>query len=443
MTHFNDVKPVGERGASAILRGILACLAFLVVLLCSNCSSAGLTNDEMTTKPDAPAPTIKQTFITLFSGAKDSSESFHLELLQGSELLWDRFVGQNEIWKNGRMSVDTANLTLGHEIPFNSIDEGRLIISKNPITSPSSSPLVEVVALLSNGNRNVILPRTSKPDSSNHETSTWTWSFRKDPFRTQESKDKDSEFGSGDTTYGLTIGASFDFLDKFKVDNVYSSVEVFVPKLWNVFGASVGLDAGLVQNRSTAVSKGSEEQDQYRINDTLAVTARYSNEITRKNDNLGFFLNPTVRLADGLYGFINVELRRRNITETPKYSKVATDTMHVTGLDNSFSRLPNSIFSNPIPKETVINELLLGPGATVKVEDPNISLEISTFFSSNLKGETSLVFQFDLLVLKSNLILGGEVRNRGLFRSDSTKEFIIYLAKLLSINALSDFFTSK
>jgi hypothetical protein len=320
------------------------------------------------------------------------------------------------------------------------LDKMTLNVSIDPKLKPSAIPLIEVTAGLSDGATILVVPRTAKPATIDNVVANWDWNLQKDPFQRVT---RSSDFGNGDTSYSISVGASFDFISKLNIDKMYYSANVFAPKLW---WSVLGLDAGIYEYRNISRDQGDEYVDIYKAlvkPDSSFYSKKYSTQVTRQTDNLGLFFNPTYSLGGGIYLYGNLEIRRRITTETTEYSISSVDSSNARSTGVTYSDRPNEKYAKETVSQSSSNEILIGLGFLTKFEDQNILFDVSNSFTSDLMGRWNILIEFELIEKTSHIKLGGEVRSIGAFRTDANKDYVIYLAKEFPMSAITDFFAGK
>ncbi len=313
--------------------------------------------------------------------------------------------------------------------------------------SPFRSATMALVASARSPN-DLVLLRNAKNDSPEKsvEGITYAWTIPKPviPEVVSHTEQMD-DFGQGDTSYSISVGASFDLFNGASVDNVYSSVQTFLPRLWkfNIPWTSVplqvGLDAGFAQRRTIQPKQNSGRRDRYWDSQKRAIIAdSISAETNTKWDNISLFCNPTIFITKGVYLFSNIEFRKATKKTVTTYSRVTTSS--VPGVPSNAADttlMRNPIYQQDSTGENSDDEIILGPGALLEYEDGNIDFYIAASYNLRYRDHPSnWLMEFKMTEKRSLISVGGEVRN--ILGADN--QYLIYLAKEFPLSFLAEIF---
>ena len=283
----------------------------------------------------------------------------------------------------------------------------------------------------------------------------------------EEEKKEEEKENTDPVTF--SIGASFDFINRLSVTDLYYDVSFFKESLWgeedNVkpFWKKIGIDAGVYQNRFFSTeSRDISINQEFPISDPMNDSIRVVKSIlvrtrTESQDNLGLYFSPTYQLKPNLYFTAHLEGIFQKLTTTFNDTISEADTM----------KIPIAEFEEPTPTD------LLRPGKSefvsqsvstyvgggfllnldlLKTEKHHVSFRfkpiIGYFIGRREGGSASkdmfYLIDFALSEKKTGFKLGGQVR--GLFpmaRQRNLPQFSLFLSKQFSLNKLYDLFSNN
>jgi hypothetical protein len=313
----------------------------------------------------------------------------------------------------------------------------------------TSRPIKEITARIWSSVRSsddfLLLADVSRSDSKRSpEGLVYEWEIPQpsfpDPPRPNTEVD---DFGQGDTTYFISVGASFDLFDGASVDNVYSNVQAFMPRLWTFdmpvlkTPSGLGLDAGFAQRRTVEANNVSSRKDRYYDAKNQVITVDSIEAKTEtKYDNISLFCNPTIYLTKGIYLFGNVEFRKTTRKSKTSFSVKSTASIPLSNQSDT-AIVRNPVFQTDSTSQSSEDEVILGPGLLFEYEDDNIEFFLAPSYNFPYsKVPYNWLIEFKIRERHASISLGGEVRN--FMGGDS--QYLIYIAKEFPISFLADIF---
>lgn len=253
--------------------------------------------------------------------------------------------------------------------------------------------------------------------------------------------------------YGFSLGANFDFLDGVKPNNLYASINVFVPTLFGRCKESVfawGFEGGLFENRSvskrdTIIIRNTYTTPYPTNKDTIVQISQTGTRI-RENiiDNLGFYACMTLSLYEkksiGVYLMpLYFEVRRQRT----RYNDIDS----YTSTNSSIVPVLQGIQSSP-PPSTEINFTTwhYSPAANLFLmyNDTAIDWRVKLMPYCIYRADGDItdiayIYKFNLIEKSAGLEIGGEIRGR---YKNPGAEFILFLGKRFCLKKLADFLIS-
>lgn len=256
-------------------------------------------------------------------------------------------------------------------------------------------------------------------------------------------------------TYRISIGASFDFIDKFNASNVYGDLMVDLPEALRTRKATCGFLGGIYQVRSVSVDSFIPEQlylisttplsgfDIEEGGDSAVIHASSAGGVKRiVADNHCFFasmyrpwyLATGTPGSSGIYHLFYFGLvhRRERISET--YVSTEHDQVYIAANPG----LP------PLPSDRQYtqsrNDILLGYGQMLRHEFDDLALQfygVVTCMPSPWRG--GYLMSFNAVGSRSGLIAGAEIRLDPLIGG---QQYNVFLAKTFKLAEMAKLITS-
>jgi hypothetical protein len=270
----------------------------------------------------------------------------------------------------------------------------------------------------------------------------------------------------------VSIGASFDFLDGMRANDLYSDVRVFIPALWNpasgwLKGRRVGVQAGIYQGRVSSASSTPDSLLHFSVrNPVLPIDTTggllvrllgYERHESRRENTLGLYFGLNVEIGRDLYWvFPHIEVRKEDlrisirdtvvldtlirVPRTEQIRNPIAPTRRVIGLTDY---IPTFMTGPRLDMHRESFNLVLQPLWGATLIDPCDYLPGSQRTVDRCDGQSLGFLQynvtFELEAAKSGIKLGGEVRGYGTRDPD----ILIFLAKEFTIERFADFFTGS
>jgi hypothetical protein len=370
---------------------------------------------------------------------KDDTVTMNTSLLQGDQIYYS--ADNPTVLHNGRNSIQYLSLVLHPGIKVNNLDglRFRLVVKGLPGSKGMGWANIRITGS-ARSHADILCLDDTKIDSPSTVSDGlfYEWKAKQPLFKNDFRHTAVSNgYGYGnDTSYNISIGGSFDLIDGVKVDNVYSSIQAFMPNLWWRFG----LDGGFSQNRTNEPMQTSTRSDNYSplaTDPARASVNRYNAETNIRWDNLSLYCNPTFKITNGMYAFFNIEYRNTTRLSTTSFTFQKTDTIKTGPVryDSTLSHQTDSTYKYST------DEIILGPGMLYEYEDNNIEFYFAPSFNFGYHGvPINILLEFKLTVLSSAVSIGGEVRN--FLDGTGKNQYLIYLAKEFPMSFLTDLFGS-
>ena len=259
-----------------------------------------------------------------------------------------------------------------------------------------------------------------------------------------------------DSPYKISIGATFNFLEGLKANDLYAELSIFVPHL---FGStdpksswrSIGLYTGFYQGRSFTGG------DSLRFNsrETTLTTSKFikiEKEIIEKSEkeiaNLGLYFSLTLKAREHLYLTLYSEVRKRDIIKDTKERIVKSDTTigDVFPQEDTLRTGSVNIIAPEFIRTNYRYYFGFSPLLNYSDDDNNITLQLNPVLGYNLtspgKNAPFFLFQLKLTERRSGIRLGAELRT--LLGNHAEKpEILIYLVKEFPITILTKLFGTE
>ncbi len=248
----------------------------------------------------------------------------------------------------------------------------------------------------------------------------------------QDSADVVNQKGIVADTLSLSIGASFDFINGFKPNDIYADIGIFLPDIWSWYSNKVkknkkhmlGLDLGLSQGQSIVIDTSEFGLNSDVIPDSIlgGAVKRINNERTT---NLSIYGDITYHCnkLDYIFFLAHAEFRRRDFKTEVEVEKSRPDSTATHIIKTSFS------------------EGFFGGGFKFRYDQKNFQIEFKTVLGATVvsenrgKGGFTYLIKFKLRENIINIKFGGDIRGKGL----DEPEVLIYIAKEFSFSKLTEF----
>ena len=277
-------------------------------------------------------------------------------------------------------------------------------------------------------------------------------------------------------TYTVSIGASFDFVNRFRAADIYGSATLLLPKITEALEllglelGSWGVEGGFYSHRTSPVLDTLETNFDTTVPvplsspDGTANLVEYAvdRRVERYRDDLGVFftlLKPQRRPF--FWALPHVEVRERESVVRVSDTVISEDPIlaseeYLEAVRASQSQNPSRIYQNLFarvndpPRRRIVPDyqLLIGGGFYIYHDDKAIDLRIrplfGTFTSFRQPGRgTFLTTRFDLSVKAAKVSAGGEWRilNYGWLWEPRFREaeFLFYVAKQFDLGKFAEF----
>ncbi len=213
---------------------------------------------------------------------------------------------------------------------------------------------------------------------------------------------------ANDTSFTITVGANFDFLNKLHVTSLYYDVDAFIP---NIINNRYGFEAGLYQFQSNARSALGD-----------------SGSAVSSANTIGFYFVPFISLESNRY-YVGFDFEYR---------------LNQYSIDSGKTAAGKSVGTGMMP----VNEFLTGPYFSYYFHNKYVELYVDEVlvrpiigakFSDLYKGTliTESLTEFSIKDRSSQIQLGGWVIQS--FTGAPTR-YMVYLAKVFTFSDISNFF---
>lgn len=256
-------------------------------------------------------------------------------------------------------------------------------------------------------------------------------------------------------TYRISVGASFDFFEKFKASNIYGDLIIDLPQVLRTKRTTCGFLGGIYQVRSVTVDSFIPEQ-LYMVSstplasfqweeggDSAIVHAASAGGVKKLvTDNQCFFaalyrpwyLAEGTPGSSGLYHLFYFGLLNRRDRVSESYTSTSDDEIFISGQPD----LP------PLPRDRqyteVRTDMLLGYGQMLRHEFDDFALQCyGTITGMPSPWRAGFIMSFTAVGSRSGLIAGAEIRMDPLV---GTEQYNVFLAKTFKLAEMARLITS-